>query len=86
MLHFTPPRFEGEAQSARNPTLLFEFVRLLFQFEFQTPAFELLFQFAHDSRHICRLPNSRPFIFVSKLFDPTAYQPSDFIDLFRDCI
>lgn len=28
----------------REPTLLFEFVRLLFTFTFQTPAFELLFQ------------------------------------------
>lgn len=54
----TPRRFEDEAQSARSPTLLFEFDRALFQFAVQGPAFRALFQFAHDIKHIRRSPKS----------------------------
>ncbi len=35
----------GESESDRSPMLLFEFVRLLFKFNADTPALEALFQF-----------------------------------------
>lgn len=42
----------GDAESARNDTLLFEFVRELLQLSAQTPAFTPLFQFAPAITHI----------------------------------
>ena len=44
---FVPPyqlRLRGDTESERNPMLSFEFVRLLFKFNAQTPAFDELFQ------------------------------------------
>ena len=50
----------GESESERNPMLLFEFVRLLFKFKYQTPAFDESFQLPLDKgamlRHLPLLP------------------------------
>jgi hypothetical protein len=74
---------EAGAQSARNPTLSFEFVRALFQLTAQTPAPEPLFQAppaigTSMSRHV---PLRR---YCTLALDPPADHPAQFIDQARD--
>lgn len=44
----------GDAESARNPTLLLELPRTLLRFNVQTPAFDELFQLPPEIGHMLR--------------------------------
>ena len=58
--------------------LLFEFVRLLFRFKYQTPAFDELFQLPLDkgamSRYLPLLP------LLALIDDPAADHAAEFVD------
>lgn len=65
-------------QSERKPTLLFEFVRLLFRFVFQTPAFVPLFQLPPDITQ--SISRRLPCCFVTISSHPAADHAAKLID------
>lgn len=73
--------------AARNPLLLFVFVRWLFQFRLNTPALELLFQLPETkgaTRNVCNTLSTYP-IRSQLAANPSTEHLSDFVNAKRCC-